>query len=123
MNFQGVVWVGLFVENLEASVSYYKDIVGLPLLNKGDGWAHFDAGNGSLFEVFSGGKATQEPKKPDRQSIVFGFQVENLDSAVAELKARGVVFSGDVKTHKTTRWAYFSDPEGNRLEIKEILPE
>ena len=50
-----------------------------------------------------------------------GIYVEDLDRAVAELKQKGVQFipegSGEFAG---TRWAHFSDVEGNRLEIKEI---
>jgi hypothetical protein len=47
--------------------------------------------------------------------------VEDLDLAVAELQQKGVSFipegSGELAG---TRWAHFSDIEGNQLEVKEI---
>jgi predicted enzyme related to lactoylglutathione lyase len=120
MKYQGFAWAGLFVEDLEAGIAFYRDVIGLPLLGKGDDWAHLDSGNGSLLELFSGGKASGTPKKPDQQSIILGLRVDDLDHAVAELKGRGVRFIGEVGEYAGTRWAHFSDPEGNRLEIKEI---
>ena len=120
MKYQGLIWAGIFVENLEASVSFYKDVLGLPLLGREGDWAHFDAGNGTLLELFNGGSASPEPKKPDQQSIVLGLRVENMDTAITELNRRGVNFIGDIGEYENTRWAHFSDPEGNRLEIKEV---
>jgi predicted enzyme related to lactoylglutathione lyase len=120
MKYKGLIWSGLMVEDLESSVVFYKDTLGLPLLAKGDGWAHFDAGNETLLELFSGGKASSEPKTFDQQSIVIGLRVDNLDNAVAELKQKGVSFTGEVDEYEGTRWAHFSDHEGNQLEIKEI---
>src|SRR5215510_4112613 len=120
MKYPGIIWAGLFVEDLESSIRFYKDALGMSLLGKGEDWAHFDSGNGSLFELFSGGKAASQPKTSVQQSLVLGLRVENLDSAMAELKQRGVQFTGEVGEFEGTRWAQFSDPEGNQLEIKEI---
>jgi lactoylglutathione lyase len=120
MKYHGPIWLGLFVEDLESSVRFYQHVMGLPLLAKGDEWAHFDSGNGSLLELFSGGSASLEPKMPVQQSITVGFRVEDLDSSIAELKRKGVRFIGEVGEYEGTRWAHFSDPEGNQLELKEV---
>jgi lactoylglutathione lyase len=120
MKHLGLVWAGLFVEDMETSISFYRDVLGLPLLGKGDGWAHLDAGNGALVELIAGGVASREPKRPDRQPIVLGLRVVDLDSAIAELKQKGVTLLSDVGEYEATRWAHFSDPEGNRLEIKQV---
>ena len=120
MKYQGLIWAGLFVENLEASVKFYRDMPELPLLGQGEGWAHFDAGNGSLFELFSGGKASHQTKASGQQSLVLGIRVDNLEEAMAKLKQRGIQFIGEVGEFEGTRWIPFADPEGNQLEIKEI---
>jgi predicted enzyme related to lactoylglutathione lyase len=120
MKYLGFAWGGLLVEDLEAEVSFYRDVLGLVLLGKGEDWAHFDAGNGALFELMSGGKAAPQPKDPAQQPIILGLRVEDLERAVAELKQKGVNFVGDIGDYKNTRWAHFSDPEGNHLEVKEV---
>lgn len=121
MKYHGLIWAGIHVEDLEASILFYQNVLGLALLDKGEDWAHFDSGAGTLLELFSGGKRRKKPKKPDQQSIVLGLRVEDLDLAVAELQQKGVSFipegSGEFAS---TRWAHFSDPEGNQLEVKEI---
>jgi predicted enzyme related to lactoylglutathione lyase len=120
MKVKGYVWAGLFVEDLDSAVAFYEDVLGLNLLRTGDGWAHFDVGEDSLFEIYTGGKAASQPKETEEQPLVIGFLVENLGVAVEELTQKGVNFVGEIGEHKKTRWAEFSDPEGNRLEIKEI---
>jgi predicted enzyme related to lactoylglutathione lyase len=120
MNSQGFAWAGIFVEDMESSIVFYRDVLGLRLLNRGDGWVHFDAGNGAMVELFDGGNAQPAPKGPDRQSIVLGLRVDDLQAAYTELSQKGVVFLGEIGQFHETRWAHFTDPEGNRLEIKEI---
>jgi len=122
MKYLGLVWSGLFVENLAASIIFYKDVMGLPLLGEGENWAHFDTGNGTLFEIFSGGKASPQPKSPPQQSLVLGLRVDDIDNAITELERKGVNFLGEVGEFEGTSWIAFSDPEGNQLEIKEIPP-
>ena len=122
MNSQGFVWAGIFVQDMESSVVFYRDVLGLRLLNRGDGWARFNAGNGAMLELMDGGNAQPAPKDAGRQPIILGLRVGDLDAVYAELRQKGVVFIGEIGQYKETRWAHFSDPEGNRLEIKEIPP-
>ena len=121
IKYQGLVWAGIYVKDLAACISFYRDVLGLPLLGQGEDWAHFDAGAGTLLELFTGGTATQERKQPHQQSIVLGLRVDDLDRAVTELQQKGVKFSPEESGEFAgTRWAHFSDNEGNRLEVKEV---
>lgn len=49
------------------------------------------------------------------------FSVSDLDTAVRQLKARGLVFTGDIVEDERTRTAWFTDSEGNLLGVREIL--
>jgi predicted enzyme related to lactoylglutathione lyase len=120
MQYLGFIWCGVMVENLEASVSFYRDVMGLKQLGKGEDWAHFDAGGGALFELMDGGKAAPRPKSANQQPLIPGLRVDDLYRAVAELKQKGVEFVDEIGEFENTRWARFSDPEGNLLEIKEV---
>ena len=105
---------------MERSIAFYRDVLGLPLMRQGDGWAHFDTSNDTLLELFSGGAASAEVKDPEQQSIVIAIRVDDLDGVVEALKGKGVRFIGEIEAYRNHRWTYFSDVEGNRLEIKEI---
>ena len=121
MKYQGFIWAGIYVQDLQTSVSFYRDVLELPLLDQGKDWAHFDAGAGAVLELFSGGRSAAGPKSPQEQSIVLGLRVEDLESAVSELTHRGVRFlSGETGEYAGARWAHFYDVEGNRLEVKEL---
>ena len=49
MKYLGLVWAGVNVEDLEASISFYQGVLGLPLLDRGTNWAHFDSGAGRFW--------------------------------------------------------------------------
>ncbi len=120
MKYEGFIWAGLLVEDLENAVSFYREVIGLPLLGEGKEWAHLNAGNGAMFELMTGGKASDKPKGSDDQPIILGLRVANLDNPIKELKQKNVNFISEVGEFEDTRWIHFADPEGNRLEIKEV---
>lgn len=49
------------------------------------------------------------------------FSVSDLETVVRQLKARGVVFTGDIAADEHTQTAWFKDSEGNLLSVREIL--
>lgn len=65
-------------------------------------------------------KSAPQAKKPDRQTLVLGFRVADLEGTIQELRVRGICLIGEIGEHKGQRWVEFIDPEGNHLEIKEL---
>ena len=120
MRYEGFIWAGLCVADMESAVVFYRDVLGLPLLSHEEGCALFDAGGGALFELWPQGVASSAPKLPERQPFRVALRVGNLGAAVRELQQRGVEFLGEIGEYEGTRWINFADPEGNRLELKEV---
>ena len=75
----------------------------------------------SCWNSLFGGKVRPRRKEPDQQSVIIGLRVENLDRAIMELKQKGVQGLQAIGDAEGARWANFSDPEGNQLELKEVL--
>ena len=120
LNPKGIVWVGLFAEDLPALASFYEQTVGLRLLEEADGCVIFDAGAGQLFELWGNGHASKSRKSPSEQSVLMGFLVDRMETVIADFDARGLKADSEIGSHLGTRWVYFTDPEGNRFEIKDI---
>ena len=120
MNCKGIIWAGLAVKDLEKAITFYRDVLGLPLLRTGDGWASFDASNGARFDLFTGGTANSSPKKSESQPLSIGFKVDDLDAAVQELTSKGVALVGKIVEFKGERWIQLCDPDGNILELKQV---
>lgn len=109
--------VYVWVADLAAGVSFYRDVVGLDLLRReGDEWAEFAAGpirlalHGSESPAAGTGGAT----------VV--FRVPDLDAARWQLQERGAAFDeADGEVPGFARFATFRDPDGNALQLIEYL--
>jgi catechol 2,3-dioxygenase-like lactoylglutathione lyase family enzyme len=120
MRVQGFIRAGLLVSDLEKAIVFYRDVLGLPLIDREERAALFDAGDGALLELWPTGIASTSPKTPEHQSLRVAFKVDDLDVAVSELQGKRVRFIGEIGEYEGTRWISFIDPEGNRLSLKEI---
>ncbi|MDW0113175.1 VOC family protein [Sporosarcina saromensis] len=104
--------VSVPVKDLERSVNFYKELLGLELLFQTDSMAFFDC-NGLRLLV-------SLPEKEDfaHASSVFYFHVEHIKEAYEFFKAKGVVFIDEphmvAKMGQTETWmVFFEDTEGN----------
>lgn len=113
------------VSDRKVAEPFYAGTLGLKQL-PGDGFAAlFDIG-GTLLRV------TEVPGHQAGPHPVLGFQVDDIASAVAGLKARGVamnIYEGlgqddaGVWTapDKSCKVAFFNDPDGNALSVTQYL--
>lgn len=105
--------------DMDRAVAFYQDVVGLRLLQRYDGnWAEFDAGPVKL--ALHG---TTEGAPAQTGGATAGFRVEDLDTARADLKGRGVEFVHEGEVEGYGRFALFADPDGNLIELIEYARE
>ena len=111
-------WIGVVADDLEGQAAFYRDVLGLPETERGEGWVQFDL-DGGLFEVI---QRSAEPQYGSRRTQV-GFTVDDIEGARAALIAAGVEPLTEIEGDDDTdnRWAYFRDPEGNVFEITQWL--
>jgi catechol 2,3-dioxygenase-like lactoylglutathione lyase family enzyme len=107
------------VTDLERAKRFYAEQLGLPMLDEQPFAIRFGAGNGSQISVRRG--------QPNAGQTVGHFEVDDIETEVRELIARGVVFE-EYETPKTVdfiatigpaRGAWFSDPDGNVFGVRE----
>lgn len=105
-----------------ASRAFYEDTLGLELMAE-DGFAlTFDAGGTPV-------RLTRVPSHEPAPYTIFGWEVDDLAEAVAELGKRGVELArfegleqddrGVWTAPDGTRVAWFRDPDGNVLSVTE----
>lgn len=108
----GVIMLG--VADIEKSVPFYRDQLGLKLSAQFEGFAFFDASGVTL--ALSGGLARATGRGAGATEIV--FSVEHIRRAFEALRTAGVEFSGEPRVVSGPNWAAnFRDPDGHILSI------
>jgi catechol 2,3-dioxygenase-like lactoylglutathione lyase family enzyme len=120
---KGLGAITLFVEDLERSKSFYKDVFGLDKIFEDEESAAFDFGNTiiNLLGVPAARTliepgAVAGPEAGARSQLT--IWVDDADAACAQLEARGVdLLNGPIDREWGVRTACFTDPAGNVWEI------
>jgi catechol 2,3-dioxygenase-like lactoylglutathione lyase family enzyme len=106
------------VSDLEASAAFFRDRLGLEVLETGPFAIRFACG---------GGQISVRRGQPNVGQTVGHFEVEDLDAVMADLASRGITFE-DYETPKTVngvaqigpaRGAWFKDLDGNVFGLRE----
>jgi catechol 2,3-dioxygenase-like lactoylglutathione lyase family enzyme len=108
----------IFVEDIEAELEFYRDVIGLRLLYRTARFVRFDATQGTSLALISGGHASAEPKDFRMGGVVPEVIVDNLELAMARLTEAGVRHEDVVRT-AWGAFCFFWDPEGNPLQFYE----
>ena len=116
----------LFVSDLERSVAFYRDVIGLPFKLEGDGYVEF-ATQGARFGLYDrnrlGELTGQGPEAPGHPGGEVVFLVEDVDAEAARLRAAGAtILSGPVDRAWGHRTLHLEDPDGFVVELAEEIP-
>ena len=105
-----LAWVGTRTQNAEATVAFFRDVLGLRLEMEQAGFWMLKLPDGSKVEVFG-------PDSPINRHFttgpVAGFLVDNVQDAAAELRSAGVeiLFESPVDDSGNA-WVHFRGPDG-----------
>lgn len=113
--------VVLYVTDITKSTSFYRDILGFPLIGTTPGMAAFSSGrtHHELLLIEIGGKP---PRKKNIEPGLYhiGFKIGNTDrelkAALAQLQKAKVEIVGTAD-HTVTHSLYIKDPDGNEIEL------
>ena len=100
--------VYLYVRDLDRSLAFYRDVLGIPLEKADEHWADARL-DGLRFALHAGGEV-------DPGSTWIDFEVEDIDAAAEELRAAGVSV-GEINREPYGAFCDFTDPDGYRLEL------
>ncbi len=110
--------VSLWAEDVAAAAHFYRDVIGLRLIDQHGDRPHFDLG-GSYLVILKGRPVPPRDPVPARFPIV-AFAVDDLDAAVDRLRAYHVDLPWGIEEDASSRWAMFHDPAGNLIELAQL---
>ena len=118
-------YVILFVSDLNRSVAFYRDVIGVPFRLEGDGYVEF-ATRGARFGLYDRnrleeltGQGAELPGAPGGEVV---FLVEDVDAEAARLRAAGAaILSGPVDRDWGHRTLHVLDPDGFVVELAEEI--
>ncbi|MDT4937008.1 MAG: hypothetical protein QOG80_679 [Pseudonocardiales bacterium] len=118
--------IGIFVRNSELSLAFYRDVLGLEYLGDltfpGNHMWRFQAGK-SVVKLL---ESDPLPEAANPSGDATGFRylslyVSNLDEVVADVAAAGCEIVIPVTEFQPgSRFAFVTDPEGNRIELLDV---
>jgi catechol 2,3-dioxygenase-like lactoylglutathione lyase family enzyme len=138
----GLDHVSITVADLETSIAFYRDLLGLPLLDRGHAdepelstllslddveldWAELSLGPTILelvqYRTAAGDPLTPHPNRPGATHI--GLAVDDITPLATRLRETGAVISNDVVTlTEDSDWhgarvLYATDPDGVTIEL------
>lgn len=108
----GVVMLG--VTDLNRSVAFYRDKLGVSVKQEIPGFAFLDGGGVTLCLSQPLARATG----PAASATEIVFSVEDVRAAYEVLRGRGVQFTHEPRNVSGPMWAAnFEDPDGHRLSV------
>ena len=124
---EGLLETALYVEDMDRSVAFFRDIMGLsPMLETGRLTA-FDAGRQGVLLVFKRGASIEDVRSSSGVvaghdgtgplHMAFAISEGSYDEWRRHLTDAGVKIRSEMKWPRGGRSLYFEDPDGHVLEV------
>lgn len=113
MNVVRLYWVGTRTVSHDATVGFFRDVLGLMVRHAEPDFTVLAVPDGSSVEVF--GPASDYNRHLTHP--VVGFLVDDLDEASAELRQAGIEIVLPIQRAATGAWLHFRAPDGFLYEL------
>jgi len=117
--FKQVDYVMVMVSDMDRSVRFYRDQLGIALRFESPDWSEFETGT-TVLALHGGGTAGHTHER-DAGTASIGFFVDNLESKYKELKEKGITFimPPTDRGEEGIKLAVCLDPDGLPISIAE----
>ncbi len=105
----------LICEKWEDCVSFYKDVLGFPVVEERERFVEFQVTPGARIGILR--PLHPDAPNPSHDRVILSIRVEDIEEAHAELKARCPDLPAIRKHPWGARVFEFRDPEGWRIEF------
>ena len=118
MNIKKVGNVILAVKDLEKSIQFYNEIIGLPIKDQRKTWVDLGT-SGALLSLHPASLTAQHVGSSIENGISLGFIVGDLKSALEEVKTKGVKIYRDTIEKDAGKNAVILDPDEYLISLFE----
>ena len=113
MQIEQVDFVSVLTQDIPRAKQFYGETLGLPIETEGENDVEFTLGQVTL-DVFNPSSVGQQ-FAPSPAGIA--IRVADVAASRAELEAKGVQFDGEIVDTGVCHFAFFKDPDGNKLML------
>jgi lactoylglutathione lyase len=118
MNIKRVGNVILAVKDLDKSVKFYNEILGLPIKQQRRSWVDLGS-KGALLSLHPASLTAAHFGTSIENGVAIGFIVGDVKSAVDELRSKGVKIYRDVVEREAGKNAIILDPDDYMISLFE----
>jgi lactoylglutathione lyase len=124
--FKQIDYTMVVVSDMDKSVGFYRDKLGIPLKFQSPEWTEFQTGTTTL-ALHGGGVARTGPPAgdPSKQAgaCSIGFNVENVDETYEQLREKGIrfVMPPTQREGEGIRLAVAIDPDGLPISFAQLI--
>ncbi len=105
--------VSIFVPDVQKSVRFYQDLLGMPVLTEQSPGVNLNAGAGFL-GIYPAGQAGSG----SIHHFCLGMEDFDADATLQRLTERGV--TGNIRMRGDTKELYFTDPDNVRVQLQDV---
>jgi catechol 2,3-dioxygenase-like lactoylglutathione lyase family enzyme len=126
--FKQLDYTMVVVSDMQRSVEFYRDKLGLPLKFQSPEWTEFATGS-TTFALHGGGVPSEHPPAGDPSKIAgacsIGFNVDDVDKTYEELKTKGIrfVMPPTQREGEGIKLAVAIDPDGLPVSFAQLIAQ
>ncbi|QLH06741.1 VOC family protein [Nitrosopumilus ureiphilus] len=118
MNIKKVGNVILAVKDIDKSIQFYHELIGLPIKNQRRSWVDLGT-SGAMLSLHPASLTAQHVGSSIDNGITIGFLVGDVKSAIDELKEKGVRIHRDIVERDAGKNAVILDPDDYLISLFE----
>ncbi|MBO9539390.1 VOC family protein [bacterium] len=100
----------IFVSDMDRSVTFYRDVLGLSVLSSNPAITEFEMGG-----ITFGLQYMPAGARNNGMAVTIDFAVDDIQAMIDKLEAKGVAFVAKELDQPFNKLAKFQDPDGNLL--------
>ena len=118
MNIKRIGNVILAVKDLDTSIKFYNDILGMPIKNERRNWVDLGS-TGAILSLHPASITAPHSGTSIDNGVLIGLTVGDLNSAIEELREKGVKIYREIQVRDAGKNAIVLDPDDYMISLFE----